>query len=152
MLILIVDFSIFFFLKHHLIGVNYSKLNSAARKARLLAYAPYSKFRVGAALLTRAGKIITGCNIEISSFSLTICAERVALFKAVSDDHHNFKALSIATDRMEYITPCGACRQVIYELAGDIDIILCPARGQEKIIKLRSLLPLPFHKTTFLDD
>jgi cytidine deaminase len=151
-LIIIIDFSIFFFLKYHKAHVNYSKLISASRKARLNAHAPYSKFRVGAAVLTSGGKIITGCNIEISSFSLTICAERTALFKALSENHRKFRALSIATDLAEYIPPCGACRQVIYELAGDIDIILCPVRGREKIFKLSNLLPFPFHKKTFLDD
>lgn len=128
---------------------NYSKLITAARKARLRAYAPYSKFRVGAAVLTTGGKIITGCNIEISSLSLTICAERTALFKAISENEKSFKALAIATDQTTPVPPCGACRQVIYELAGDIDIILCPGRGKEKIMKLKSLLPLPFHKTSF---
>ncbi len=129
---------------------NYSKLIAAARKARLRAYAPYSQFRVGAAVLTKTGEIISGCNIEISSLSLTICAERTALFKAISENRRSFKAIAIATDQLDPVSPCGACRQVMYELAGDIDIILCPMRGKEKILKLRSLLPLPFHKTKFV--
>jgi cytidine deaminase len=104
---------------------------------------------VGAALLTTDGTIVTGCNIENSSFSLTICAERTALFKAVSDRQRHFTAIAIATNQKEYVSPCGACRQVIWELAGDIDVILCSAHKKPKIIKMSGLLPFPFHKKTF---
>ncbi len=129
--------------------VQYSRLISAAKKAKTQAFAPFSNFKVGAAVLTASGKIITGCNIEVSSLSLTICAERTALFKARSEGHKVFRALAIATDQPEFISPCGACRQVIYELAGDIDLMLCRKDGKVKDLKLASLLPLPFFKSTF---
>ncbi len=125
--------------------MNYRKLILAAEKAKRNSYSPYSKFRVGAALLTKSGKIITGCNIENSSFSLTICAERTALFKAVSEAHHNFIAIAIVSDAGGITPPCGACRQVIKDLAGNIDIVLTDSTKKIKIVKLASLLPLPFN-------
>lgn len=125
--------------------MNYRKLILAAEKAKLNSYSPYSKFRVGAALLTKSGKIITGCNIENSSFSLTVCAERTALFKAVSDAQREFKAIAIVSDADGFTPPCGACRQVIKDLAGNIDIVLSDGSRKIKIVKLSSLLPLPFN-------
>ncbi len=124
--------------------VNYTTLIAAARKARLRAYAPYSSFRVGAALLTSSGRIITGSNIENSSYSLTICAERVALFKAISERQTRFRAIAIAGEDGNRLSPCGACRQVMHELAGNIDVILCGRTGKPLIMKLNALLPLPF--------
>ncbi len=124
--------------------MNYTKLIAAARKARLRAYAPYSSFRVGAALLTKSGRIITGSNIENSSYSLTICAERVALFKAISENHSSFRAIAIAGENGDRLSPCGACRQVLLELAGDIDVLLCGRTGKPRLMKLHALLPLPF--------
>ncbi len=126
--------------------MDYTKLVAAARKARRNAYAPYSKFTVGAALLTESGKIITGCNVENSSYSLTICAERTALVKAVSEKQTRFRAIAIASDHAKPVPPCSACRQVISELAGDIDVLLCGATGKPTIVKLHALLPLPFTK------
>lgn len=122
----------------------YDKLIESARKAKKNSYSPYSRFRVGSALLTSDGKIYTGCNIENSSFSLTICAERTALFKAISEGKKKFKAIVVSSDNEEFAFPCGACRQVINELAGDIDIIL--TNGKKKIKKFRTsdLLPYPF--------
>ena len=124
--------------------MNYTALIQAARKAKRYSRAPYSNFRVGAALLTKSGKIYTGCNIENSSYSLTICAERTALFKALSESRPVFVALAIASDSQEIITPCGACRQVILDLAGDIDVVLTNRSGKMKIMKSRELLPHPF--------
>ena len=109
-------------------------------------YSPYSKFRVGAALLTSTGKIFTGSNIENSSFSLTICAERTALFKAISEGSKKFKAIAITSDSDDFIPPCGACRQVMLELAGNIDIILTNAKGKMMKTKVNLLLPHPFTK------
>src|SRR5438876_17239 len=120
--------------------MNYSKLVSAAQKAKKYSYSPYSKFRVGAAILTLEGEIITGCNIENSSFSLTICAERTAIFKAVSDGKTKFSAIAIASDE-EFIPPCGACRQVIMDLAGNVDVILSNAEGKVKKVKMKDILP-----------
>ncbi|MBI1803491.1 MAG: cytidine deaminase [Ignavibacteriae bacterium] len=126
--------------------MKYSTLVQAAKKAKRYSYAPYSNFRVGAAVLTKSGKIYTGCNIENSSYSLTICAERTALFKALSESRPTFTALAITSDSDELIPPCGACRQVIMDLAGDIDIILTSNDGAMKIMKSSELLPLPFTK------
>lgn len=124
--------------------MNIKKLTVAAHKAKKHSYSPYSKFRVGAALLTRSGKIITGCNIENSSFSLTICAERTALFKAVSEGYNRFSAIAIASDSNDPIPPCGACRQVIMDLAGNIDVILSDSNGNIKQLKMIDFLPMPF--------
>ncbi len=126
--------------------MDYSKLIAAARRARKNAYAPYSRFTVGAALLTAKGDIITGCNVENSSYSLTVCAERIALFKAVSERVTKFRAIAIASDHDQPVPPCGACRQVISELAGDVDVLLCGRRGKPVIMKLHQLYPLPFSK------
>ena len=125
--------------------MNYTKLIKAAERAKKHSYSPYSKFRVGAAVLTTTGKIIAGCNIENSSFGLTICAERTALFKAVSESEKKFKAMAIVSDAKTFLPPCGACRQVIKDLAGDIDIVLSNGTGKTKIIKMADLLPLPFN-------
>ena len=124
--------------------MNYQRLISAAQKAKRQSFSPYSHFRVGAAVLTKTGKIYTGCNIENSSFSLTICAERTALFKAVSEGKQTFKAIAIASDLGSFVPPCGACRQVIADLAGDIDVILVTKKGKTKVVRMSNLLPLPF--------
>jgi cytidine deaminase len=94
--------------------------------------------------MTAGGKIFTGCNIENSSFGLTMCAERTALFKAVSEGHRRFVALAIATDEPGHIPPCGACRQVIQDLAPNADIILCDRRGRTRTYHAGELLPHPF--------
>jgi len=120
------------------------RLVKAARAARLHSYSPYSRFRVGAAVLTKSGKIFAGCNIENSSYGLTVCAERTALFKAVSEGHRQFVALAIATDEPDFVSPCGACRQVIQDLAGDVEIILCTRNGRTKTMRLADLFPYPF--------
>jgi cytidine deaminase len=125
--------------------VNKTKLITAAHKAKKNSYSPYSKFRVGAALLTSSGKIITGCNIENSSYSLTICAERTALFKAVSEGHKRFKAIVIASDSSSFIPPCGACRQVLSDLAGNIDVFLSNNKHEVLQLKMEDFLPMPFN-------
>ena len=130
--------------------MNYQKLLRKAREAKQHSYSPYSKFRVGAALLTKSGKIYTGCNIENSSFSLTICAERTAMFKAVSEAKQTFKAIAIVSDTEDFTPPCGACRQVMIDLAGNIDVVLANGKKQIKIFKLNTLLPLPFDNNNLL--
>ena len=120
------------------------KLIYKAIEMRKLALAPYSKYKVGAAVLTDSGDIISGCNIENSSYSLTICAERVALFKAISEGYTKFKAMSISTENAGM--PCGACRQVIWELCGDIPIYICNMSGWIKTVTSRELLPEAFDK------
>jgi cytidine deaminase len=122
----------------------YRKLAEAAQKAKLNAYSPFSKFRVGAALLTEDGTIFSGCNIENSSYGLTICAERVAIFNAISSGASKFTAIAVVSDDLSFTPPCGACRQVLSDLAGDIDFILMDSKGRFKILKLTSLLPFAF--------
>jgi cytidine deaminase len=122
----------------------YKELARLAQKTRLRAFAPFSRFRVGSALLAANHKIFTGCNIENSSYGLTICAERVAIFKAISEGANKFKAIAIASDAIGFTPPCGACRQVLLDLAGDIDVILVDSNSRIKKIKLRSLLPSAF--------
>lgn len=127
--------------------MNHERLIRAARIAKRKSYSPYSKFRVGSALLTAAGKVFTGCNVENSSYSLTLCAERTALVKAVSEGHRKFKAIAIVADGKEFVPPCGACRQVLMELAENIDVILTNSRHEVKVFKLNMFLPLPFKKS-----
>ncbi len=125
--------------------MNYKKLIEAAQKAKEYSYSPHSNFRVGAAIITQSGNIYTGCNIENSSFSLTICAERTAIFKAVSDGQRKFAAIAIVTDLKDPIPPCGACRQVLMDMAGDIDVIIAGNKGDNIVYKLSKLLPMPFN-------
>jgi cytidine deaminase len=115
-----------------------------AREAAINAHAPYSKFRVGSALLAKSGKIFTGCNIESSSYSLTICAERTAIFKAISEGERSFLAIAVVSDGHGYTPPCGACRQVLMDLAGNIDCIMVDSSNQIKVTKLKMLLPNAF--------
>jgi cytidine deaminase len=122
----------------------YRELALEAREARINAHAPYSKFRVGSALLAKSGKIFTGCNIESSSYSLTICAERTAIFKAISEGERSFLAIAVVSDGHGYSAPCGACRQVLMDLAGNIDCIMINSKDQLKVMSLKSLLPFAF--------
>ena len=123
-----------------------SELIAAARRARHFARAEYSKFKVGAALETADGTIVTGCNIENSTYGLTVCAERVAMFKALSEGHRKFRRIAVAFDTHAPTPPCGACRQILWEFAGDIDIILATLRGKSIHHHLKELLPMPFDK------
>lgn len=127
------------------------KLLEAARSARQHAFAPYSLFLVGAAVLTDDGEIITGCNIESASYGLTCCAERVALFKAISQGKRRFKCMAVVADSTHPTPPCGACRQVIWELAGDIEIVLGNLAGETKSFCMHQLFPHPFD-AEFLPD
>jgi cytidine deaminase len=122
----------------------YNSLVQHARKALHHSHAPFSGFRVGAALLATNDKIYHGCNIENSSYGLTICAERTAIFRAISDGVHKFKAIAIVSDEGGLTSPCGACRQVLSDLAGNIDVVLADHRGRMKVFKLKKLLPHPF--------
>ncbi|MCX8015232.1 MAG: cytidine deaminase [candidate division WOR-3 bacterium] len=120
------------------------KLIKTAKQASKLAYAPYSQFKVGSALLTKSNKIYSGANIENASYGLTICAERVAIFKAISEGEKEFKAMAIYTKTKDFTMPCGACRQVLNEFSPKIDLILINAAGKIKRTKLTKLLPHPF--------
>jgi cytidine deaminase len=119
-------------------------LIAAARKARRYARAEFSHFRVGAALETAGGTIVTGCNIENATYGLTMCAERVALFKALSDGHRRFRRIAIAADTRAPTPPCGPCRQLLWEFCGDIEVVLANLRREHGRFGLRDLLPLPF--------
>jgi len=116
----------------------------AARRARRNARADYSHFRVGAALETADGTIITGCNIENATYGLTVCAERVAMWKALSEGHRTFRRIAVVADTKAPTPPCGPCRQILWEFAGDLDIILANLRTETGRHKLSALLPLPF--------
>ncbi len=118
-------------------------LPTYANKAKVNAYAPYSGLRVGAALLTLDGSIFTGCNVENSSYSLTICAERNAVFRAVCEGQTRYKAIAITTDSNDYIPPCGACRQVLSEFSPNLTVILANAVGKTRTMSLAKLLPMP---------
>jgi len=125
--------------------MDYKELAEKAVEAKSKAVPPYSNFHVGAALLTKDGKIYLGGNIENSSYSLTVCAERVAVFKAISEGERKFKAIAIASDDPGFCPPCGACRQVLNDLCGsEINVIMVNQKKESKILKLAELLPLPF--------
>jgi cytidine deaminase len=119
-------------------------LVGAARAARERAIADYSKFRVGAALETADGQIVTGCNIENATYGLTMCAERVAIFKALSEGHRAFRRLVVVADTADLTPPCGACRQLVWEFAGDIDVVLVNLQDVATTYRMRELLPDPF--------
>jgi len=121
-------------------------LVAAARKARENAVADFSHFKVGAALETDAGEIVTGCNVENASYGLTICAERVAIFKALSDGKRSFRRIAVVADTPSPTPPCGACRQIIWEFCGDIDVIIANLSEIKLTIRMKDLLPLPFDK------
>ncbi len=124
--------------------MDYKLLTDKAIEAKSNALPKYSNFFVGAALLTEDDKIYTGSNIESSSYSLTICAERTAIFKAISEGERKFKAIAVTSDTNNFISPCGACRQVISDLCGEIDIILVSKGGETKLTKTSELLPFAF--------
>src|SRR5918996_3662274 len=119
-------------------------LVAAARRAREHAHAAFSRFKVGAALETADGLVITGCNIENATYGLTMCAERVAMFKALSEGHRRFTRVAIVADTEEPTPPCGACRQILWEFGGDLEIILGNLERETGRYRLQDLLPLPF--------
>lgn len=121
-----------------------SDLVRAARQARRRAHAPFSRFKVGAALETIDGTVITGCNIENVSYGLTMCAERVAIFKALSDGHRRFRRIAVVADATAPTPPCGACLQVLWEFGGDLEVILANLRRETGRHRLSELLPRPF--------
>ncbi len=119
-------------------------LYDKAVEARKKAHAPFSKFKVGASLLGKSGKVYTGCNVENASYGLTICAERVAIFKAVSEGEKKFAELWVVADTDELTPPCGACRQIIWEFCGNIPVHMANLKGKEAEFKMKDLLPYPF--------
>jgi cytidine deaminase len=121
-----------------------TELVNAARSARERAFAPYSKFKVGAALEAEDGTVITGCNVENSTYGLTVCAERVAVLKAVSEGYRAFRRIAVVADTQAPTPPCGPCRQILWEFCGDIDVILASLTEEKGHYRLKDLLPLPF--------
>jgi cytidine deaminase len=121
-----------------------SSLIDAARRAREKAHAAFSGFKVGAALETADGAIITGSNVENASYGLTMCAERVAMFKALSEGHRGFVRIAIVANTESPTPPCGACRQILWEFGGDLEIVLANLSEQKGTYRLKDLLPLPF--------
>ena len=119
-------------------------LIAAALAARENAFAPYSKFRVGAAIEDSGGRIHTGCNVENSTYGLTVCAERVAVFKAISEGVRKFRRVAVAADTEQLTPPCGACRQILWEFCGDVEIVLVNPRGKTETHRLKDLFPKPF--------
>jgi cytidine deaminase len=121
-----------------------SDLIAAARRARRQARASYSGFKVGAALQTADGIIVTGCNIENATYGLSMCAERVAMFKALSEGHRRFTKVAVVAGAAAPTPPCGACRQILWEFGGDLEVILANLRRRTGRFHLGDLLPLPF--------
>ncbi len=115
--------------------------------ARANAYAPYSNFKVGAALLASGGKVFTGCNVENSTYGLTVCAERVALWKAISEGEREFSAVAVVTESEHPASPCGACRQLLWEFCGDVEVILANTQGRRESRRVAELLPHPFDRS-----
>ncbi|MDQ6663473.1 MAG: cytidine deaminase [Acidobacteriota bacterium] len=120
------------------------ELIQAAIDAREHSHAPFSKFRVGAALLDEDGRVFTGCNIENATYGLTICAERVAVFKAMSEGARRFTRVAVAADTDALTPPCGACRQILWEFCGDVEVVLANLHGGTETLRLKQLFPRPF--------
>jgi len=122
----------------------FERLVAAARAARDCSLSPFSNFCVGAAVETAEGNIYTGCNIESASYGLTVCAERVAIWKALSEGERDFKRLAVVVDTDPLTPPCGTCRQIIWEFCRNATIILANLKGQTETIEMRELLPRAF--------
>jgi cytidine deaminase len=122
--------------------MTHDELIANARAARERAYAPYSNFKVGAALLGKSGRVYTGCNVENAAYSHTTCAERTAIFKAVSEGEREFKMIAVVTENGAY--PCGTCRQVMMEFAPDMTAIIADTKGNARLAIVRDLLPAGF--------
>ena len=122
----------------------FDALIAAAKAAREKAYAPFSKFKVGAALRTPSGKVFGGCNVENATYGLTVCAERVAIFKAISEGERKFDAIAVVTDTDTLTPPCGACRQLIWEFCGDVPVVMSNLLGKVEELRMSQLFPKPF--------
>ena len=119
-------------------------LLEAALRVRENAFAPFSKFKVGAALEDYSGNVYTGCNVENSTYGLTICAERVAIFKAISEGARGFCRIAVAADTEKLTPPCGACRQLLWEFCGDAEVVLVNLQGKSESFQMKDLFPRPF--------
>jgi cytidine deaminase len=123
---------------------DYEALITAATQARENAHATNSNFRVGAAHRATSGRVFGGSNVENATYGLTVCAERVAIFKAISEGERGFDAIAIVADTDSLTAPCGACRQLIWEFCGDVPVILANLKGKTETIAMRDLFPRPF--------
>ena len=119
-------------------------LVQAALRARENAHAPFSNFKVGAALEDEQARVFTGCNVENATYGLTVCAERVAVFKAISEGARKFRRIVVAADTNVLTPPCGACRQILWEFCGDIEVTLVNLEGKTESIRMKELFPRPF--------
>lgn len=128
--------------ERHTSGVR--NLVEAARAVRERAHAPFSGFKVGAAIEDDSGRIFTGCNVENATFGLSLCAERVAVFKAISEGAGKLKRVAIVADTETLTPPCGACRQILWEFCEDPELILANLKGRQEVHKLANFLPMPF--------
>jgi cytidine deaminase len=122
----------------------FDSLISRAQAARENAHARYSNFKVGAAVRTTSGKVFAGCNVENATYGLTVCAERVAIFKAISEGERNFDAIAVVTDTETLTPPCGACRQLIWEFCGEVPVVLSNLQGKVEVLRMSQLFPKPF--------
>ncbi|CAN5491287.1 cytidine deaminase [soil metagenome] len=130
-------------------AVSDEELIKAATEVRENAYAPFSNFRVGSALETEDGEIISGCNVESASYGLTVCAERVAVWKAISQGQRKIKRIAVVADTEALTPPCGVCRQIIWEFGGDIPVVMANLHGNVETVQMKDLLPRAFD-TKFL--
>ena len=128
---------------------NLESLIELAKEVRERAFAPYSGFKVGAAVISKDGEMFSGCNVESASFGLTVCAERVAIWKAVSEGVNDLIGITVVTDTDELTPPCGGCRQIIWEFCGDVPVTLANLKGDVETISIKELLPRAFD-TKFL--
>jgi len=129
--------------------LNQQELIELATDVRERAYAPFSNFRVGAAVVADDGTVFTGCNVESASYGLTVCAERVAIWKAVSEGAKGFSQIAVVADTEELTPPCGVCRQIIWEFCGDIPVTFANLSGKTETVRMSELLPRAFD-TKFL--
>jgi cytidine deaminase len=131
-------------LRDNLCMSDFDHLICVAKQSRENAHAAYSNFRVGAALRATSGRVFGGCNVENATYGLTVCAERVAIFKAISEGERGFDAIAVVTDSDTLTPPCGACRQLIWEFCGDVPVVLSNLRGKSEVHQMRELFPKPF--------
>ena len=122
----------------------YDALIATAKHTRENAHAKFSNFKVGAGLRAASGKIYGGCNVENATYGLTVCAERVAIFKAISEGERKFDAIAVVTDTDRLTPPCGACRQLIWEFCGDVPVVMSNLKGKTEVIRMSQLFPKPF--------
>ena len=127
--------------------MNIEELIGCAREARENACADYSHFKVGAALVAASGKVYAGCNVENSTYGLTVCAERVALWKALSEGERKFTRIAVVTSSATPASPCGACRQLLWEFCGDIEVVLANPQGYKHTLRLSEIFPRPFDRS-----